>query len=149
MEPATDALANLIRERDRLAAELAHVEGAIAALRKAMEGSPAVEVQAAPAPARPELLPPPPQPAMFSGPYAGLDFYQAAAVYLAAAGEPKTSREIADALKAGGYFTIASNFRASVRTMLNRHLSARPAGIHRAEDGERWYFRDPNPAATS
>ena len=54
------------------------------------------------------------------GPYSMLSVCEAAAVYLASAGGPKTSREIADALRAGGIRTTSKNFTDTVRKMLRR-----------------------------
>jgi hypothetical protein len=74
-------------------------------------------------------------------PYAEGGFYDSAAAYLTAAGEPRSAREIAEALQAGGYPTRATNFRATVRTMLHRRHSANAHGIYATEDGGRWYVR--------
>ena len=76
------------------------------------------------------------------GPYAMYDsFYEAAAAYLTKAGEPKAAREIAEALKAGGFQTRATDFTATVRTMLHRRLSASPFGIYQSETGNLWLMR--------
>jgi hypothetical protein len=143
MDTVTDVLARLTAERDRLAAELDGVERAIAALRQAIGATPATETSAPEAPAAPDPSPPPP------GPYAGLGFYEAAAAYLATAGEPKTSREIADALIAGGFSTKAADFRSSARTMLKRQFSAQSFDIYQTETADRWFFRGDDSSPTS
>jgi hypothetical protein len=66
-------------------------------------------------------------------------FYAAAAEYLAAVGEPRTPREIADALVAGGFRTRSKNFTASVRTMLSRERGT--MGIEQTPDGRRWFVQ--------
>ena len=138
VDKVADVLAGLREEKARLSMELSRVERAIAALEQAMGIEPTVAPPVAPpAPRSPE--PPPPR---TPGPYATSSFYEAAAAYLETAGEPKTSREIADALLAGGYPTRAANFRATVRTMLRRPLSAEPYGIHASDDENHWFFRD-------
>ena len=110
MDRVDEVLGTLREERKRLAAELARVDQAIASL------------EGAEASARP---------------YAMLSLYEAAAHYLAAAGEPKTSREIAAALRAGGFKTRATYFTAIVSTMLKRS-SAGDFGIRKTRDGKRW-----------
>jgi hypothetical protein len=77
-----------------------------------------------------------------SGPYAGCGFYEAAEAYLSAEGEPRTAREIAEALQAGGYATRAKDFTASVRTMLHRTFSAELRGIQLTKVGRRWFTRE-------
>ncbi|HYC91943.1 MAG TPA: hypothetical protein VEO54_22210 [Thermoanaerobaculia bacterium] len=106
-----EVLAGLQEERQRLRAELAEVEQAIASLEGAEE----------------------------SQPYARLNVYEAAAHYLARAGEPKTAREIADALRAGGFNTRSTRFANTITTMLRRG-APRGLGIRRTRDGRRWYM---------
>lgn len=149
MDPVTDVLARLRAEKERLSAELLGVERAIVALEKAAQAARTAQ----PVPVAPEAVSPPPsdlaparpavrrEPAPAPGPYTPLPFYEAVAAYLQLAGEPKTVREIADALLAGGYTTSAINFRASARTMLRRRISASPFGIYPSDDGERFFFR--------
>jgi hypothetical protein len=67
--------------------------------------------------------------------------YEAAEAYLRVAGEPRTSREIAEASQSGGYSTRARNFSATVRTMLRR-ASAKSYDIYPSETGGRWFARD-------
>lgn len=76
-----------------------------------------------------------------SGPYATASLYEAAAAYLSAAGEPRSAREIAEALRAGGYPTRAKDLTATVRTMLHRKRSAETYGIRETETGSRWVAR--------
>ena len=114
MDRVDEVLASLREERERLVGELARVEQAIASL----EGStPAARL------------------------YAMHNAYEAAAHYLASVGEPRTTRQIADALVAGGFKTRSSNFTTILGTMLRRTESARQAGIHRTADQKRWFVR--------
>lgn len=150
MDTVADVLARLRAEKERLSAELMGVERAIVALEQAAPAAQAMQPE--------PVLPPPPDPApepravrpepIPPGPYTALYFYEAVAAYLQLEGEPKTPREIADALLAGGYLTSATNFRASARTMLRRPVSASPYGIYPSEDGERFYFRARDSSAT-
>jgi len=140
MESVAQALEGLREDERRLSAELTGVRRAIAALEKVMGIEPAAAAAETTAPLPSPAPPsPPPEP----GPYAECDgVYNAAAEYLASVGgEPKTAREIAEALRAGGFPTRASDFTASVRTMLHRDLSARDYGICPTENGNRWFFR--------
>ncbi|HEU4888848.1 MAG TPA: hypothetical protein VFV49_13260 [Thermoanaerobaculia bacterium] len=149
MEKLAEVLDGLREERRELLAKVAGLDHAIAAIENAMgvacaampasvqTGSVQNDARAlapsAPLQAVPEAAP---------GPYATPVFYQAAAMYLSTTpGEPRSAREIAEALVAGGFRTRAANFQASVRTMLHRKASARQHGIHRTEDGNRWFFR--------
>jgi hypothetical protein len=130
MQKVAEVLAGLREERARLLVELAGVDRAIAALEEVLEG--------APAPAPPPAPPPPAPPA---GPYAkSAGLYEAVAAYLRDAGEPRTSRQIAEALQAGGYPTTATNFAATVRTMLLRTVSSRSYGIRQTTTGHRWFM---------
>lgn len=131
MSKVAEVLQALQEEQRRLSAELSRVERAIAALEQA--GGTEESTVSAPAAA------PPPAPAPAEqGPYTLMHFNEAAAEYLAAAGEPKTAREIADALRAGGFQTNAKDFAASVRTMLNR-TNSYADGIEHTRD-RRWRF---------
>jgi hypothetical protein len=143
MDTVADVLARLRAEKERLSGELLGVERAIVALEQAARSAPpaTVPVQPPPAPAPPQSVPEP-------GPYARLTFYAATAAYLQLAGEPKTMREIVEALLAGGYQTTASNFRASARTMLRRRTSARNFGIYESADGEHFFCGTDGSSAT-
>jgi hypothetical protein len=135
MNEVASVLARLREQRARVAAELAGLDGAIAALEEASrEAVPALPAGAPAVP--PAIAPAPEQPA---GPYRYLGFYEAAAAYLKEAGQPKTAREIADGLLAGGYFTIARHFRGSVRTMLRRWQPTHDSGIRETDEGGRWF----------
>ncbi|HEX9981695.1 MAG TPA: hypothetical protein VGF69_00395 [Thermoanaerobaculia bacterium] len=154
MNKVAEVLEALREERRRLLAEAAGVERAIAALQQVLGGD-----VAAAEPAPQNVAPVEPgggatasEPAPRDGgtasepaprgPYADYGgFYAAAANYLAQAGEPKTSAEVAEALRAGGYPTRAKNFKASVRTMLNRALDAESYGIYQVAGGGRWEYR--------
>jgi hypothetical protein len=139
MEKVAEVLAGLREERRRLVVELSGVDRAIAALEEVLGIEPAPEERLAvttPAPSVPEE-----QAAPAPGPYAMSGLYAAVAAYLTDAGEPKTAREIAEALQAGGYPTRAANFTATVRTMLQRPFSVAPYGIHASETGRHWFVR--------
>jgi hypothetical protein len=142
MDKPAEVLARLREERARLAGELAGVERAIAALEGAMEEQPRAAGVLPPAAVQPAPEPPTgPVTERPAAPYAEWDFYPAVALYLASVGKPQTAREIAEGLVAGGFRTQASNFRASARTMLNRHLTAQEFGIFETEEHGRWYLR--------
>ena len=111
-------LAELRQERDRLSAELAEVERAIAAL----EGT-----------ARAQRSP------VRAGPYTGLSLYEATSAFLAEAGEPKTSSEIARGLIEGGFVTRSRYFTGIVTTMLLRKDARRGSRIRRTKSRKRWY----------
>ncbi|HJQ37260.1 MAG TPA: hypothetical protein VKB93_08980 [Thermoanaerobaculia bacterium] len=121
MSTVAQVLQTLRDEASRLRAELAGVERAIAAL----EGAAAER----------EVVP---SAAPVAGPYASLPFFEAVQLYLSTAEGPKHSKEIAAALRAGGFPTRAKDFDASVRTMLRR------SGIHNGLeplDDYRWQLR--------
>jgi hypothetical protein len=115
MDRVDQVLASLREERDRLAAELARVEQAIASL----------EGNATAAAVRP---------------YALLTLYEATEHYLKSAGEPKTTREIAIALRNGGFRTRSPYLTGIVSTMLRRPV-AKQFGIRNTRDGKRWYVK--------
>lgn len=125
MEKIAEALAGLRQEEERLRLELAGVQRAIVALEEVLGA----------APAAPEPGPPPP------APYATSSLHEAVADYLRKAGEPRTARQIAEALRAGGYRTRARDFAATVRTMLQRDNFASEFGIHRSEIDGRWFVK--------
>jgi hypothetical protein len=128
MQKVADVLARLRDERAKLLVELAGVDRAIAALEEVLGSAPA-----------PVSMPPP----MIAGPYASAgSLYEAVADYLTEAGEPRTSRQIAEALQAGGYPTTALNFPATVRTMLLRTEASQPYGIRKTTTGHRWCMED-------
>lgn len=129
-----EVLKALQEERRSLALELSRVERAIAALEAALEPGEIPPTQL------PVTAVPPPQ--AVPKPYAMLRFTEAAAHYLASAREPKTTREIADALLAGGFPTRSKNFAASVRTMLGRMIG-QSEGIEQTDDGKKWFIGQP------
>jgi len=151
MEKLAEVLNGLREERRELIAKVAGLDRAIVAIENAMAVSPAATpgyvqndarmvAQSAPPPAVPQAPP---------GPYATPGFYDAAALYLATTpGVPRSAREIADALVAGGFRTEAVNFQASVRTMLHRKPSAIVYGIHASEEGNRWFVAAPQPESS-
>lgn len=146
MKKVAEVLDGLREEERRLSVELSGVRRAIAALEDVMGTRPAQ------APEGTDVTPPArnappanagaPAPRETPGPYATLGFYEAAVAYLVSAGEPRSARQIAEALQAGGYPTRATNFVATVRTMLNRTLSAKPYGIRQSETGSGWIARE-------
>lgn len=126
-----EVLAEMQQERERLAAELARVDRVIAAL----------EERAAPAADSGEgVLPTATQPAFPPGigPYSLLDIYEATAHYLSTVDGPKSSTQIAAALRAGGFKTKSKNFVNTVRVMLRRK-DGRATGISVTSDGKRWF----------
>lgn len=142
MKKVAEVLEGLREEERRLSVELSGVRRAIAALEEVMGNGPERSPVTAP---EPGVAPPDagvPAPATTPGPYATASLYEAAAIYLAGADGPKTAREIAEALKAGGYSTRAKDFTATVRTMLLRDLSAKLFGIYPTETGGRWFARE-------
>ena len=122
MDSVDEVLAGLREQQKKLALELSRVERAIAALEGSFDES-RVAAQAAAA-----------------QPYVRLTLYEATAHYLATANEPRTSRQIADALRAGGFITRSRRFPTTVATMLARS-EARRAGIRRTRDKKRWFYR--------
>lgn len=133
MEKVAEVLAGLREEESRLRVELAGVQRAIAALEEVLGIAPtAAPVNASTPPAEP------PAP----GPYATGSLYEAVADYLVEIGEPRTARQIAEALLAGGYPTRARDFTATVRTMLQRELSTRQYGIRRDATDGRWFANE-------
>jgi|SRR6185436_1307500 len=140
MKKVAEVLEGLREEETRLSVELSGVRRAIAALEEVMG------TEERPAGTAPEQNAPPvsagaPAPPVPPGPYATSGFYEAAAAYLSSAGEPRTARQIAEALQAGGYPTRAKNFTATVRTMLHRNFSAKEFGIYATETDSRWLVR--------
>jgi hypothetical protein len=121
-----EVLAEMRRERERLAAELARVDRVIAALEdppRAVDGGDRVM----------DVLP-------NVGPYSLLNIYEATAHYLSTVDGPKNSTEIAAALRAGGFKTRSKNFVNTVRVMLRR-TDGRSTGISVTSDGKRWFIR--------
>lgn len=140
MKKVAEVLEGLQEEERRLSVELSGVRRAIAALEEVLGAQERPEGTAQEQSA-PPVSAGAPAPTVPSGPYATSNFYEAAAAYLASAGEPRNAREIAEALQAGGYPTRAKNFTATVRTMLHRKFSTREVGIYPTETGSRWFAR--------
>lgn len=112
MSTVAQVLQTLRDEASRLRGELAGVDRAI----RALEDATGVEREVAPT-----LVTPPGEAApAVARPYASLPFFEAVQLYLSTADGPKHSKEIAAALRAGGFSTRAKDFDASVRTMLRR-----------------------------
>jgi hypothetical protein len=131
MSKAAEVLAELREEEARLKLEALRVGRVIEALEEALgiaerraETTPAEASPVAPAP-----------PVARSAPYAKLDLYEATVAYLRTVDEPQTARQIADALRAGGFKTHSIEFRDTVRTMLRRRSTP---GIRKSPDGKRW-----------
>lgn len=112
MDRVDEVLASLREERERLQGELARVETAIASL----EGN-APKARA----------------------YSTMSLYEAVVRVLESAALPKTSREIAEALRSGGFKSKAASLTHVVTTMLTRP-SARGLGVERVS-GNRWRMR--------
>ncbi|HYC90019.1 MAG TPA: hypothetical protein VEO54_12460 [Thermoanaerobaculia bacterium] len=127
MNKIAEVLAGLRQEEQRLLVELAGVQRAIGALEEVLGTAPV-----------PAADPEPPAP---PAPYATSTLYQAVADYLVKTGEPRTTRQIAEALQAGGYPTRARDFAATVRTMLQRYGIASEFGIRRNETDGRWFVK--------
>jgi len=134
MSSIADVLAALRDERKQLLNEVSRIEHWIAA----------IEDVAGMAPVPPATLEQPPAAhypvdalGRRPGPYSMLSVCEAAALYLAEAGEPKTTGEIGAALKAGGFRTSAVRFTDTVQKMLK--ASASRFGIRRAADHKRWF----------
>jgi hypothetical protein len=119
MDSVDEVLAGLKARREELARELARVEKAIQALEGSLDGSTEESRAAA------------------KRPYAYLTLYEATAQYLAKENAPRTTRQIADALRAGGFRTRSRRFTSTVSTMLGRQ-DARHAGIRRTADQKHW-----------
>ena len=145
MNNVAAVLAELEGERSRLWAELTRIERVISVIEQLTRPKPAVTVVSAtpiaalPLPEPPP--PPPPPPAAKPKPYTSLDVYEATAAYLAEVGVPKNSREIADALIAGGFPTRSKNFCNVLGTMLRRRESTRPHRISVTADKKHWFVR--------
>ena len=130
MAKVDEVLTEMRRERERLADELARVDRVIDALE---ERGPATATTASAAPLQTSVP-------RGAGPYALLDLYEATAHYLSTVDTPKTSTEIAAALRAGGFKTRSKNFVNTVRVMLRRG-DGRSTGISVSKDGKRWFVR--------
>jgi hypothetical protein len=141
MDNVTTVLAELNDERRRLAAELARVERVIGVIEELSGAEPRLMV-AAPAPdVVATKAPPPSVPAVASLPYVTMNVYEAVAAHLAEVKEAQTSRQIADALVAGGYPTRSSYFCNALGTMLRRKDSTRQYRISVTPDGRHWFVR--------
>ena len=141
-----EVLAEMRRERERLAVELSRVDRVIAALEEggavvgndekgvAMAIVPPSAAATTAASAAQATLP------RGVGPYSLLDVYEATAHYLSTVDTPKNSTEIAAALWAGGFKTRSRNFVNTVRVMLRRK-DGRSTGISITKDGKRWFLK--------
>jgi len=139
-----DVLAEMRRERARLAADLSRVDRVIAALEEGVtlvgDGETGVAIMppgaiaTMAASAAQASLP------RGIGPYTLLDVYEATAHYLSTVDTPKNSTEIAAALRAGGFKTRSRNFVNTVRVMLRRK-DGRSTGISVTKDGKRWFLK--------
>ena len=153
MDNVTSVLAELHDERRRLLAELARVDRIIGVIGELTGAEPlelmgdAPSFVAAPAPPPPSPPPAPAAPSLL--PYVTMNVYEAVAAHLAEVKEPQTSRQIADALVAGGYPTRSSYFCNAVGTMLRRKDSTRQYRISVTDDGRRWFVRSKRSARKS
>jgi hypothetical protein len=114
MSRIAELLAALHDERDELLNEVSRIDRAIAALEDASGTEPMQPATARTTAARY----PPDAFGRTPGPYSMLTVCEAAALYLAEAGEPKTTAQIAAALKAGGFRTNSEHFTDTVQKML-------------------------------
>lgn len=130
MSRIADVLAALRAERQDLLNEVSRIDRAIAALEDAAGSGPiAAAAKQYPADAygrRP-------------GPYSMLNVCEAAAIYLAEAGVPKTTSEIAAALRAGGIRTTSLKFTDVVRKALRKFASDH--GIRHTANYKRWFVQ--------
>lgn len=133
MSKITAVIAELREEEARLKLELSRIGRVLEALEGTLvvsggeERARAGAASAAAEPASPETS------------YAQYDLYEATTLYLAQVGVPQTARQIADALRAGGFKTRSTDFAGTVRTMLRRRPTR---GIRITSDGKRWVFSD-------
>ena len=141
MDNVTTVLAELHDERRRLLAELARVERVIGLIEELSGTEPRLMVTDPAADVVASKAPRPPAPAPASLPYVTMNVYEAVAAHLAEVKEPQTSRQIADALVAGGYPTRSSYFCNALGTMLRRKNSTRQYRISVTDDGRRWFVR--------
>lgn len=130
MSRIAEVLTALREEREALLREVSRIDRAIAALEDAAGTGP-VKAAASRYPA--DALGRKP------GPYSMLNICEAAALYLASAGAPKTAREIAAALRAGGLRTAALRLTDSIRKALRRCGSDH--GIRHTADRKRWFVK--------
>lgn len=135
MDRIAEVLAALREERQNLMTEVLRIDRAIAALEDASG------IVSAATPAKVGVPTLTGVPRRTPGPYSMMSLYEAAAEFLAAAGVPQTSRQIALGLRAGGFKTTSAKFTGTVRTMLRRKASSSPYGIREHSDGKRWYFK--------
>jgi hypothetical protein len=144
MGKVDEVLTELRTERERLVLELARLDRVIDAMENAPElgerASASRAATAATTVAATAVTPPPPPPAFppGMGPYTLMDIYEATWHYLSTVNEPKNSREIADALRAGGFKTRSANLVNTVRVMLRRK-DGHSTGISTTKDGTRWF----------
>ena len=136
-----DVLAEMRRERERLAADLSRVDRVIAALEEggAFVGGDETIVPPGTAATTAAIAAQASLPRGI-GPYTLLDIYEATAHYLSTVDTPKNSTEIAVALRAGGFKTRSRNFVNTVRVMLRRK-DGRSTGISVTKDGKRWFLK--------
>lgn len=140
--PLRDTLVFLRARREALGAQLEELDTLIAGLQKLMSGAAVEEPAAKPKPApEPEPQPEPqplPPPVAAPAPYANMDVVDAARHYLRACNRPMPTREIAEALIAGGYPTRSRKFVSTVNTLLRRAAAA--GGDVRRNDDVEWYI---------
>jgi hypothetical protein len=149
MSKIADVLQSLREEEGRLRLELSRVERAIAALEGSGgsggpgmgggeretgdggRGAGSAGTEAAPRTAAARTAVPK---VTVRGPYSGMGILTAVVEYLRSAEEPKTTKEVAEALLAGGIETKSAKFVAAVRATLNR--AAGIDGIAQDGDGQ-------------
>lgn len=134
MSRIAEVLAALREKRQDLLNEVSQIDRAIAAIEEVVRtgtldddaaGTRTVEATT--------TQYPPDQLGRQPGPYSMLSICEGAALYLAEVGEPKTSREIAAALRAGGFPSTSKYFTEIVQKMLRSSGSRH--GIRRDRKG--------------
>jgi len=138
MNMIAEVAAKLRAECQNLLAELSRIDRVLTALEETAGLEP---IPAAPAiTAHPLVVYPTDVLGRTPRPYSMLSVCEAAAVYLASVGEPKTSREITDALRAGSLRTTSKSLTDTVRKMLRR--SGSYCGISATSNKKRWFMRN-------
>ena len=137
MSRIAEVLAALRDERQTLLAEVSRIDRAIEARQDAAgtgpitTGTKPITTSAGTYPADPY--------GRALGPYSMCSPCEAAMAYLEEVGEPKTSREIAMALLAGGIRTTSKRFADTLHKALRQNGSY--YGIRQTSNGKRWFYK--------
>jgi hypothetical protein len=127
-DPYTPAIESLEAQQKAILANAAELESILVGLRKlrSRDGytAPAAAIPAAPLKREPKAphgaSVPRTATESHSDDYRGMELIEAAHKYLGSVGVPKSTKDIADALVAGGLSTKAKNFPGTVSAMLRR-----------------------------